>query len=87
MRFVEVVLQRISMHDQSNLFFLIGYVRSKVFIRLWLLVRMLGVGTMVLSPALVITESEIDKLVGILKTSLEHVAEQLGLTGKDNFHR
>ena len=46
-----------------------------------LLVRMLGVGTMVLSPALVITESEIDKLVGILKASFKHVTEQLGLTG------
>ena len=45
-----------------------------------LLVRMLGTGTMVLSPALVITKPEIDKLVGILKDSFEHITEQLGLT-------
>jgi adenosylmethionine-8-amino-7-oxononanoate aminotransferase len=44
-----------------------------------LLVRMLGTGTMVLSPALVITESEIDTLVGVLKTSFEHITEQLGM--------
>ncbi len=45
-----------------------------------LLVRMLGGGTMVLSPALIITEPEIDTLVGILKTSFEHITEQLGLS-------
>ena len=49
-----------------------------------LLVRMLGTGIMVLSPALVITKSEIDKLVGILKDSFEHITEQLGLTCNDN---
>ena len=49
-----------------------------------LLVRMLGTGIMVLSPALVITKSEIDKLVGILKDSFEHITEQLGLTCNGN---
>lgn len=48
-----------------------------------LLVRMLGVGTMVLSPALVIIEQEIDQLVSILKASFEHVTEQLGLVFQD----
>jgi adenosylmethionine-8-amino-7-oxononanoate aminotransferase len=69
-----------------------------------LLVRMLGSGTMVLSPvsswhprpprrpnmcrvrsfratkALVITEEEVDKLVGILKDSFVRVTAELGLT-------
>ena len=44
-----------------------------------LLVRMLGVGTCVLSPSLVITEEEIDTLVSKLKGSVLLVAAEMAL--------
>ena len=42
-----------------------------------LLVRMLGISTCVLSPALIISEAEIDKLVGILKVAVMQVSDEL----------